>query len=138
MAAAPKWSTPNLFGPTDESYGLHLACNLRFAGLIIESNSLSVVSVINKGSYDSSHLGTVIQDIGPHLATSFQSVEFSFIPSQANNLAHVFAKFASSNSVDGTKVDNEFSIFRSPKSRPLLVTGFNLRKLASANIEGMT
>ncbi|KAF2285912.1 hypothetical protein GH714_008912 [Hevea brasiliensis] len=44
MAAASKWSTPNLlstpnlFGPLHESYGLHLACDRRFAGLIIESN----------------------------------------------------------------------------------------------------
>ena len=73
--------------------GLIFALSLNFKKLLVESDSLSIINKINKDSLDLSYLGLIIKEI-QQLRSSFTSVSFSFIPKQANLVAHHLIKFS--------------------------------------------
>jgi ribonuclease HI len=78
-----------------------MCCNLRFPLVVLEGDSLIVVSALNKEEPCWSSFGHIIEDIRAKLQ-DIPSVRVQHVPRDANKVAHVLAKAAISQMLDNS------------------------------------
>ncbi|PON46274.1 hypothetical protein PanWU01x14_252880 [Parasponia andersonii] len=69
---------------------------IRFVPLLIESDALNVVNLVNNPIVPLLEIGVIIKDI-QNLLLSFPGCIVSFIPRNRNNVAHCLAKWSVAN-----------------------------------------
>ncbi|KAL9239043.1 hypothetical protein vseg_013398 [Gypsophila vaccaria] len=74
-------------------FGLKLAIQMRATKVILESDSLQLISTIKEKKIPSSYFGNVVSEI-VELCDFFESISFSFIKRSGNVAAHIMAYYS--------------------------------------------